>query len=369
MKTPTPLYIITTARKRDTKDWEQEMAPFLISTDKNASIIPVVVDSWNNIAKYSDVSGSFFIFDEQRLLGTGAWVKSFHKIAKKNRWILLSATPGDTWMDYAAVFIANGFYKNITDFRRQHVVYSAHTKYPKVERYINTRKLERLKDDILIPMAFERKSTQHHSWVKVGYEEPLYSMVATSYWNPYDNAPIKNISEWCYVLRKVVNSDRRRLAAVRNIMENHPKTIIFYSFDYELDALHELFDAVKIPYSEWNGHRHETIPDDEAWAYLVQYTAGAEGWNCVETDTTIFFSESYSYRATVQASGRIDRMNTPFTDLYYYHLFSDAPIDKAIKRCLGKKKEFNENAFSTKAKEHFAEKTRPIIGEEDNMAH
>lgn len=346
MKKPIPLYIITTARKRDTKDWEREMAPFLLSTQDGVGPVDVRVDSWNNISKYVDVRDSFFIFDEQRLLGTGAWVKSFHKIAKKNKWILLSATPADTWVDYAAVFIANGFYKNITDFRNQHVVYSAHVKYPKIERYVNTRKLERLEEQILVTMPFDKESTQHHEWVKVGYDENLYSLVSDTRWNVYENKPIRNVSEWCYLLRRVVNSDHRRCTAVKHILDNHPKAIVFYNFDYELETLCAFAEKSGIAYSQWNGHRHEEIPTGDKWLYFVQYTAGAEGWNCIETDTTIFYSENYSYRIMVQASGRIDRMNTPYTDLFYYHIFSDAKIDLAIRKCLKKKKKFNEKSFA-----------------------
>ena len=346
MRKPMPLYIITTARKRDTRDWEREMAPFLLSTEPGVGPVPVIVDSWNNIGKYVGAKDSFFIFDEQRLLGTGAWVKSFHKIAKKNLWILLSATPADTWIDYAAVFIANGFYKNITDFRTQHVVYSPHVKYPKIERYINTRKLEHLKSLVLVTMPFERESTQHHEWVKVGYDEDLYSLVSDTRWNVYDNTPIRNVSEWCYLLRKVVNSDPRRCTAVGHILENHPKAIVFYNFDYELKALRTYAEKTGLPYSEWNGHRHDPLPVGSRWIYLVQYTAGAEGWNCITTDTTIFYSENYSYRVMVQASGRTDRMNTPFADLYYYHIFSDSKIDQAIKSCLKRKKKFNEKTFA-----------------------
>ena len=111
---PKDLYIITTARKRDTCEWEGELSPFLLSPNHEVNLYSnkVVIDSWNNIQKYAEVQNAFFIFDEQRVVGTGAWVKAFLRITKANRWILLSATPGDTWQDYIPVFIANGFYKN-----------------------------------------------------------------------------------------------------------------------------------------------------------------------------------------------------------------------------------------------------------------
>ena len=341
---PIPLYIITTARKRDTGEWEDECAPFLLSTGE-PSLVPVTIDSWNNIGKYVDVTDAFFIFDEQRIVGTGKWAYTFTKIAKRNKWILLSATPGDTWFDYWAIFVANGYYRNITDFRQQHVVYKRMVKFPMIERYVGVRKLERLRDEVLVPMDFAREAVRHHQWVKVGYDEVLYSKIAKDRWNVDEERPIENVSEACYLMRKVVNDDLRRSDAVAHIMSTKPKAIIFYNFDYELERLRSLCKSENWLYSEWNGHRHQPLPEGPEWVYLVQYTAGAEGWNCVTTDTVIFYSQNYSYKIMEQACGRIDRMNTKYVDLYYYHLFSDAPIDKAIRACLSKKRTFNESAF------------------------
>lgn len=339
-----PLYIITTARKRDTADWVMEGAPFGLSLSDD-SICPMQIDSWNNIEKYKDVSNAFFIFDEQRVVSTGKWAMTFVKIAKKNRWILLSATPGDTWIDYWAVFVANGYYKNITDFRRQHVVYKRMAKFPQIERYVDTWKLEKLRNHILVPMDFKRQAVRHYEWVKVGYDKATYDVAWKKRWNVFEDRPLENISEVCHILRKITNSDSKRLIAVDNILSKKPKVIIFYNYDYELEMLRSYLDEKKLQYSEWNGHRHQPLPSSKRWVYLVQYIAGAEGWNCIETDTIIFFSLNYSYKLTEQACGRIDRLNTSYTDLYYFHIFSDAPIDKAIKSCLKRKKTFNEKAF------------------------
>lgn len=340
------LYIITTARKRDTLEWEDECTPFLLSSvDVETSQCPVTIDSWNNIKKYKDVAGAFFIFDEQRLVGTGAWVKTFLKIAKVNDWILLTATPGDVWLDYAPVFIANGFYRNITEFRTRHVVYHRYAKFPKVERYVDVGRLEKLRDAIVVPMKFEKKASQNHIWIKVPYDDTLYSRVAKDRWNVFESLPIRNKAELCYVLRKIVNSDSKRLMKLNDIFSEHPKLIVFYNFDYELASLRHFSEVTGVVSAEWNGHKHEPLPDTDRWLYLVQYTAGAEGWNCVETDTVVFFSQNYSYRTMTQAAGRIDRMNTPYETLYFYHLFSDSSIDKSIKACLMKKKNFNEKLF------------------------
>jgi hypothetical protein len=341
---PMPLYIITTASKRDRAEWEMECAPFLISSGAE-SLVPLTVDSWNNIGKYVDVENAFFIFDEQRIVGTGKWAMTFVKIAKKNKWVLLSATPGDTWFDYWAIFVANGYYKNVTDFRRQHVIYRFGAKFPQIDRYVGTKRLERLRSEVLIPMDFEKKNVRHHQWVKVGYDENSYLLVAKDRWNPELERPIRNVSEACYMMRKAVNSDERRCEAVSNIVESHPRVIIFYNYDYELEMLRELSAREKWTVGEWNGHRHDPLPDSYSWVYLVQYTAGAEGWNCTETDTVIFYSQNYSYKIMEQACGRIDRINTKFVDLYYFHIFSDAPIDRAIRACVKRKKVFNESAF------------------------
>lgn len=338
-----PLYIITTARKRDTKEWEDEYKKLIFP--KNHILI---IDSWNNIAKYSEVENAFFIFDEQRLVGSGAWVKSFLKIAKRNNWILLSATPGDTWLDYIPVFVANGFYKNRTAFLRQHVIFSNYVKYPKIERYIETHKLTALKDQILVKMAYTNKTVLNHMIVPVVYDKSLYDYVGSNRWNIFEDKPIQNIVELCYIWRKIINLDPSRVEAVRNLILKTPKSIIFYNFNYELNILRELCSDINVPYSEWNGQKHEDIPLTKKWVYLVQYTAGAEGWNCTETDTVIFYSQNYSYKVMHQAAGRIDRLNTPFNSLYYYHIKSAAPIDLAISRALQNKKKFNEKTFFKK---------------------
>lgn len=347
MKNPKDLYIITTARKRDQLEWEGELAPFLLSIDPELNFYSnkVIVDSWNNIGKYSDIQGAFFIFDEQRVVGSGAWVKAFLKIAKSNNWILLSATPGDTWSDYIPVLIANGFYKNKTEFTREHIVYSRFSKFPKVDRYLGTGRLIRLRNSILVDMDFHRETIANHQDVSVKYDISLYKDTIKNRWDPYDNEPITNASRLCYILRKIVNTDESRIVALLEILDKTPRAIIFYNFDYELEILKNLTYREGVKVAEWNGHAHQPIPDSKEWVYLVQYTAGAEGWNCIKTDTIIFFSQNYSYKIMEQSAGRIDRLNTPFKELYYYHLKTRSGIDLAISRALKEKKQFNTERF------------------------
>lgn len=341
------LYIITTARKRDTLEWEGELANFLLSTHPDTSLYKnkVVVDSWNNIGKYADIKNAFFIFDEQRVVGSGAWVKAFLKIAKVNQWILLSATPGDTWQDYIPVFIANGFYRNKTEFTQEHIIWKRFSKFPQIDRYINTGRLIRLRNSILVNMEFDRKTVSHHEDVYVNYDISKYKDITRNRWNIWEDKPIENAAGLCYALRKIVNIDSSRQVALMEIVEKHPKAIIFYNFDYELDILKGLYYGEDVEIAEWNGHKHQPIPESDKWIYLVQYNAGAEGWNCIKTDTIIFYSQNYSYKVMVQSSGRIDRLNTPFSDLYYYHLKSRSGIDLAISRALKSKKKFNETRF------------------------
>lgn len=337
---PKDLYIITTARKRDTKEWEVECSHFDIPGLYGAKL---VIDSWNNVHKYTDVREAFFIFDEQRVVGSGAWVKSFLKIAKNNHWILLSATPGDTWMDYIPVFIANGFYKNRSEFLRRHAVYNRYSKYPKIDKFLETGYLESLRRKITVKMEFSKHTVPHFEDILVGYDKDLYKTVVEDRWNPYDKEPIRDISSACYLMRKVVNSDFSRRIEIEKLMKRHPRMIIFYNFDYELEILHKICSGHIL--AEWNGHKHEPIPDSTSWVYLVQYTAGAEGWNCTETNVIVFFSQNYSYKTATQAAGRIDRLNTPYQDLYYYTLKSKAPIDIGIAKALKSKQNFNETIF------------------------
>ena len=341
LKSPLKLVVITTARKRDTEEWELDMAHFSLSECG----IDISVDSWNNIKKYQEIENAFFIFDEQRVVGYGAWVKAFLRITRHNLWILLSATPGDTWLDYVPVFIANGFYRNKTEFIRAHVVYSRFSKFPKVDKYINTGRLIRLRNKILVNMDFERETVQHHIDIWVGYDTVAYKSVIRNRWNYDKNEPFQNAADLCYALRKSVNSYSERLYEVMKLVYERERVIVFYNFDYELDILKNADYGSDVEIAEWNGHKHQPIPNRRKWVYLVQYTAGSEGWNCVVTDTIVFYSQNYSYKAMVQAAGRIDRLNTPYTDLYFYHIKSRSGIDIAIDRALKSKKKFNETKF------------------------
>jgi len=347
MKNPKDLYIITTARKRDTLEWEQECEPFGLykERDKSVSNVSVIVDSWNNIRKYIEVKNAFFIFDEQRVIGNGVWVKSFLKITQNNNWILLTATPGDTWMDYVPVFLANKFYKNRTEFIRRHVIYKAFSRYPKIEKYVEVGRLIKLRDSITVTMKYRKKTITHEENINVPFDKEKLNTIFIKRWNFYENRPVKDISEMCFLMRKVVNSDPRRLEVVAQLLKKHKKVIIFYNFNYERELLYEMAEKIKIPIAEWSGHKHEPIPKTDQWVYIVQYNAGAEGWNCIDTNVIIFYSQNYSYKMTVQAAGRIDRLNTPFEHLYYYYLRSQSYIDLAIKKAFEEKRDFNESYF------------------------
>lgn len=346
MTHPKDLYIITTARKRDTAEWSVDMAPFLLSPhpDANEYDNQVIVDSWNNIEKYVNIKDAFFIFDEQRVVGYGKWAKTFIKIARNNEWILLSATPGDKWEDYMAVFIANGFYRNKSEFEYYHIVYNPRTTFPQVLQYINVELLIQHRDELLVDMDFKRKTTSHHEEIAVRYDGELITQVIKTRQN-LEGEPIENAAQFCSVLRQITFSDESRVVALLELIEKHPTAIIFYNYDFELDILKSVDYGDDIEIAEWNGHKHEPVPTSSKWVYLVNYAAGAEGWNCITTDTIIFYSQNYSWRIMNQAQGRIDRLNTPYMNLWYYHLVSRSPIDRAITRALRAKGKFNEGRF------------------------
>lgn len=392
---PPDLLIISTAKKRNDLEWEQELVPFLLLPDPKTGLTRygnrVIIDSWQNVKKYADVKDMQIIFDEDKVQGNGIWVKSFLKMANNNEWIILSATSGDKWEDYIPVFIANGFYRNRTEFSRDHLVYSRYAKFPKVEGYRNEWRLIILRNKLLIDMDFERHTTQIHETVWCDYNMELYRSTMRSRTDPYKqgyipcngvddgalrigvdidisevdpvmpgwefeiehcdyvrlvNEPIQQAAGLCYVLRKIVNSDESRQVALLELLEEHPKAVIFYNYDYELDILLNLVYPEGTKVAQYNGHKHDKLPEGDKWVYLTQYTAGCEAWNTVKTDTIIFYSQNYSHKTMVQAAGRIDRLNTPYNDLHYYHLKSRASIDLAISKALAQKKKFNERKFA-----------------------
>lgn len=336
------LLVITTAKKRDLFDWMTEARDMHLDPER------VTVDSWNNITRYTAIEEDefFVIFDEQRLVGTGKWTTSFWKMARNNPWILLSATPGDTWSDYAPVFVANGFYRNITHFRQEHAIWDRYAKFPRIAKYYNEGRLRKYQKQIVVKMDVERHTKRHLTMVEVPYDEERFETVWKKRWHIFEGRPIKDAGELFRVARKLVGSDRSRLEAVRNLARKHKRIIVFYNFDYELDILRELGE--EWPIAEWNGHKHEAIPARSEWIYLVQYSSGAEGWNCITTDTVVFYSLTYSYKQFEQAQGRIDRMNTKYIDLYYYVLMSKSNSCKAVWRALQKKKAFNTRGYTFK---------------------
>lgn len=345
---PPDLYILTTAKKRNDKEWEEELIPFLLSTDPKGNPHygnKVVVDSWQNIKKYDDVTGAFFIFDENKINGKGQWAKSFLKITKSNKWIILSASNGDRWEDYETLFIAEGFFRNRTEFRREHLIYSNYAKFPMVTGYRNETRLFRLRERLLIDMDFSRNTVQNHEDVYVDYDIPLYKDTIRNRWDPYKNEPIQQPSGLCYILRRIVNEDQSRQVALLQLLEDHPRAIIFYNFDNELDILLNLAYSEGTEIAQYNGHKHEPIPKGDKWVYLVNYNA-CEAWNTTRTNCMIFFSQNYSYKVMIQAAGRIDRLTTPYKNLYYYHLKSRSGIDLAISKALKNKKKFNERKFA-----------------------
>lgn len=349
MKNPQDLYIITTAKKRDSMEFEGELAHFRMSIHPDINNIynnKIVIDSWNNIKKYSDVRGAFFLLDEQRIVGNGTWVKSFLKIAKNNNWILLSATPGDSYVDYVPVFIANGFFKNRTEFNREHVIYSRFTKYPKIDKFIGTTRLDRLRDRVLVQMNYKHKINTHHEDIYCTYNIADYKDAVRHRWDKFKNEPIQQASGLCYVLRRIVNEDESRQTKLLELLEDIPRAIIFYNFNYEREILLNLAYGDDVEIAEWSGHAHQSVPDSKKWIYLCQYTSACEGWECTKTNVIIFYSQNYSYKTMVQAAGRIDRLNSPFRDLFYYHLKSRSGIDLAISKALKDKKKFNERRFA-----------------------
>ncbi len=331
------LYVITTAKKRDTGDWEEDASKAGVTIEK--------VDSWNNISKYIYLEDVFFIFDEQRVVGYSAWGKAFIMISKKNKWILLTATPGDTWMEYMTVFIANGFYRNKSDFVDQHVEFDQWVKYPKIKNYHNVGTLMRNRNSILVPMKFDRDTVRHRKYIKSSYDKELYDIVMKNRWNIFEDKPIESGPELMSCIRKLVASDEDRQFNAKVLMDIHDRLIIFYNFNYERDILINLAMSLGREYSEWNGHNHDEVPNTERWLYIVQYTAGAEGWNCISTNVIMFYSLNYSYKIIEQSEGRIDRLNTTFKDLEYYYLTSDSQVDKDIFKAIKTKEKFNESAW------------------------
>lgn len=344
---PKSIYVITTAQKRNKLEWEGEAAHFGIGRLESVpGLGRINVDSWHSIQNYTEVEDAFFIFDEQKLIGSGAWVKAFYKIAAKNNWILLSATPGDNWLEYAPIFIANGLYKNLTEFKRNHVVYAPYKRYPIVVGYLGLDTLEKYRNMLLVELPYLKDNVRHTEFIDVSYDKELMDLALRKRWHVYEDRPIVDVAELFRVMREINNTDPSRLETIKRILQYHPKLVVFYRNNFELEILRTLGENYTI--AEMNGHKKDPLPDTDSWVYLVQYTSGAEGWNCTQTNAMVFYSLIGSYRTFEQAQGRIDRMNSPVKDLYYYVLVADSKIDRSLRDHLERKELFNERIWAVK---------------------
>lgn len=335
-----PLLVITTAKKKDSNEWIEEAAKLDIHN--------IEVVSWNTIQKYVSINNHVVIFDEHRAIGYGEWAKSFIAIAKNNDWIILTATPGDDWMDFAAVFIAEGFYRNRTAFLNAHVEWNPWVRYPKVLKWHNVWQLIEYRNLITTTLDYQRSALLHTFNIVTEYDKEAYTRALKTRWNPFNDEPIRNAAELCYCLRRISNETTSKLDILGEIFDAKKKLILFYNFKYELEMIRTWCSKNEILLREWNGEKHQDLPNGKSWIYAVQFIAGSEAWNCTSTDTLVFFSQNYSYRLMAQAAGRIDRRNTPYEHLYYYRLFTNSTIDNAINEALERKGKFNERLFYEK---------------------
>ena len=198
---------------------------------------------------------------------------------------------------------------------------------------------------ILVPMVYKKVTERKRQLIYSEYNTDNYHKIMKERWNIFEDKPIENASELLQIIRKTVATDPDRKLNAKIMMDAHDRLIIFYNYNYERDVLIEIAEELGKEYFEWNGHAHEDIPDQEQWLYFVQYTAGAEGWNCISTNVIMFYSVNYSFRYMEQAEGRIDRINTPYNVLEYYYLTSHSQIEKDILSTVNRKKNFNASAW------------------------
>lgn len=330
------VYIITPARKRNTGEWFDDIR----KNDMDETRF--VVDSWNNLSKYKDVKDAFFLFDEQKVSGKGTWAKSLIRIAKSNQWILLSATPGDTYDDYATVLIANGFVRNRTTWYDEYCVTKSQPFFHIVD-HKNKDVIDMMIRRIFIKMDYQSDKKRIERVIPIqarsAGEEKEILMTHKA---PGAQMPFTTFAAAIAYVRMNCYDKSKKTEALRKIIEKHKKIIVFYNFLSEKLEIERAAIDANVTINFYNGQRHDPIPDTDEWVYGVQYNSGAEAWNCITTNAMVFYSPNYSYKTMEQAHGRIDRVNSPYECLYYYMLLNELNIDNKVMNALSSKKDFNE---------------------------
>lgn len=350
-----PLLILAPPQKIKEGGWQRELD--FVASHYNIEI-PYDIISYGVLSKrWKEYKDWFLVMDECHYVKnpTSQRGKAAINLTKQStNFLLLSATPSSNgWGDTIAYMIMFGYYKNKTQFLKEHAVYNridyGNGPVNVVSDYRDQEKLQKLyqsfsiklaKEDCLDlpPLVFEKvhfKPSKEYNIIKKDrvLGEELFD----------------NISKLQHGLRFYANQADKLKYTEMLLEGTEENVIIFYNYKQENEELKKIAKKLKKKVFEVSGSK-TNLPDKEKWTSLknsvtiVQYQAGAAGIELQYANIVIFHTPTYSYQDYEQALGRAYR-NGQTKKVTVYQYITKNTIETSIYQALAAKKDFTEELF------------------------
>lgn len=326
---------------------------------------------------------TIIIADEVQLMKnpTAKTSKALMELMKNNITIGLSATPMPNGMldDGVAYLVYNNYYKNQSDFRKQHIPPRMYDRYYKPDVYTIDYEIdpnrffeldlfkERIKATTFVPDAevdFEMPHQRLHTLAYDLSQKTINDIYDMS--NSYKERRYDSYRQYLSDIKRAISQDSNHVERMKLIVkENKDKQpLIFYETNAQLEVIEKGLNELNMPYKCINGQGNSDKLDDidttdTEQAIVIQYKSGGNSIEFTNSFVSIFYGLIYSWGDIAQAMGRNIRRGMP-QDSYVnqYFLLATHPHDSHVYDVIERKEEFSEDLLTELAENVSSEVTK-----------